>query len=467
MQSRLGVRCRTDRLLNRVSRAPVPTPKKLTPVPTTKVNMLKVRNLLVALLCASPLLILWDGRITHGLVTGIIAIALGQVALALRPAESRFLVSVTRQALIAAAVPALWVLVQVLPLGIFAHPIWKSAASALHEPIFGSISIDPAITIAALGYYLSLVAVGFVSASVAVDRHRAEWVLTALTTAVTITSLMVLAAHFFALGNRFPAFDWSDAIDCVSLGTIVAATNCILVIERHEARSPRERKLANLWIFPASIAALIICAAAFALTANWSVVFATGYGLLALAWQWITRRLGWGLWAGTAMAIAALGVAAILVGSQLPQRKATLPLAFAGDSSPPLIELNQRILYDAPLVGTGAGTFGALTPIYRQKDDPDSAPVPATTAAAFAVELGTPLLWVIFAEAVVFVVVLFRRSLRRGRDSFYSAMAASSLVMLVVLAFSNAGLLRTGTGLIVAAILGLGIAQSESRTIHA
>ena len=123
--------------------------------------MLNVRNILVALLCASPLLFLWHGLVAQALVTGIAAIALAMAAMSLRPVETNFLVFVTRLPLLAAAVPALWVLWQILPLGIFAHPIWKSAATALHQPIVGSISIDPTVSIISLGHYLSFVAVAF------------------------------------------------------------------------------------------------------------------------------------------------------------------------------------------------------------------------------------------------------------------------------------------------------------------
>jgi hypothetical protein len=123
-------------------------------------------------------------------------------------------------------------------------------------------------------------------------------------------------------------------------------------------------------------------------------------------------------------------------------------------------------LNDAPLVGTGAGTFPALAPIYREKDDPPSASVPATTASALAIELGKPAFWLILAGTAGFIVILLRASLRRGRDSFYAAMAGGALLATALLAFTNAGQLGMSPGLIVAAIVGLGIGQSESRTIH-
>ena len=62
------------------------------------------------------------------------------------------------------------------------------------------------------------------------------------------------------------------------------------------------------------------------------------------------------------------------------------------------------------------------------------------------------------------IVILLRASLRRGRDSFYPAMAGSRPIALLLFSFINPGLLGTATSLIAAAVIGLGIAQSKSRT---
>ena len=93
--------------------------------------MSQVRFMLVTLICTSPVILLWDGLIMQGLLAGIVAVALAITARALRPGETEFLVSVVRLPVLAAPVPALWVLVQVLPLRVLAHPIWNNAETAL------------------------------------------------------------------------------------------------------------------------------------------------------------------------------------------------------------------------------------------------------------------------------------------------------------------------------------------------
>ena len=154
--------------------------------------MSKVRYILVALICASPVILLWDGLITQGLIAGIFAAALMITARALRPGETEFFVFVIRPLAATVTVPALWMIMQVLPLRVDAHPIWKSAEAALGQPLAGAISVDLGASVIALGQYLSITAAAFLSAAVAVDRQRAEWLLFALAAASTLIALILL-----------------------------------------------------------------------------------------------------------------------------------------------------------------------------------------------------------------------------------------------------------------------------------
>jgi hypothetical protein len=402
----------------------------------------------------------------QGLVAGIVAIALAITARALRPGEIGFLLSVVRPAAVVAAVPALWVLVQVLPLRVLANPIWKSAETALGHPIAGTISVDPGASVIALGQYLSVVGVVFLSAAVAVDRQRAEWVLFALTAAGVGIALITRTHDLFFPEVRFSPVARAQAIDWVSMGTIIAGAACIRTIERYETRrsSPQRSVSVLLWTFIACSAALTICGAVAIFGATREIVIATAYGIFALICISIIRRLALGAVGIAAIAAPALGAAILLLVSHPAERGTSVPLAFTGASDPSLVALSERVLYDAPLVGTGAGTFAALAPIYRQIDDPPPGSTAATAAAAFSIELGKPMFWLITVAAAGCILILFRASLQRGRDSFYPAMGGSCLITLMLLSFNNAALFGTASSLIAAAVIGLAIAQSESRT---
>ena len=162
----------------------------------------------------------------------------------------------------------------------------------------------------------------------------------------------------------------------------------------------------------------------------------------------------------------ALVIAVLLIGSYPAQRDISAPLAFASNSASSKVALSQRMMDDAPLSGIGAGAFEDLAPIYREIGDPPSGASAATAASAFAIELGKPILWLIVAATLGFTLALLRASLQRGRNSFYPAMAASALLTTLLLSFINASLFGTATGLILSAMLGLGIAQCKSRTVQ-
>lgn len=427
-------------------------------------NVSKARFILVALIFASPAL-LWDGLIAQGIIAGILAPALVIIARSLRPGETAFLVSVIRRPAIVAAVLALWVIVQVLPLGVLAHPIWKSAQAALGHPIVGTISVDPGASVVALGQYFSLSAVALLSAALAVDRQRAEWILFALTGAVTVIALIALLHDLLFPRVLLSASARAQAVDCAGMGTIIACTACIRTIERYETRhsSPQRSLPALRLTFLAGSTALVICGVVLLLERRLEVLFATGYGLLALACMMIIRRFRLGLWLAVGIAASALGVATMLAAAHL-EKHASLALVFAAAPSASLSAFSERVLEDAPLVGTGAGTFAAVAPIYRELDDPPPGSVAATAAATFAIELGMPMLCLTAVATVAFIIVLLRASVQRGRDSFYPAMGGGCLITLLLLAFTNAGLLGAATGLIVATTLGLAFAQSQSRT---
>jgi hypothetical protein len=424
------------------------------------------RFLLVALILASPALLVWDGPIAQGIVAGILAPAFVIIARSMRPGETAFLISVIRPPAIVAAILALWIMVQVFPLGVFAHPIWKSAQAALQQPIAGTISVDPGASVVALGQYLSLTAVAFLSAAVAVDRQRAEWILFALTGAVTLIALIALLHDVLLPGTLLPAFARPQAVDCAAMGTIIASVACMRTIERYETRhSNPQRSLPALRLtFVACSVALAICGASLIVGATREMLFATGYGFLALACMMIIRRFRLGLWLAVGIAASALGVATMLAAAHLDKR-ASVTLVFAGAPSALLPALSERVLEDAPLAGTGAGTFAAVAPIYREIDDPPPGSAAATAAATFAIELGAPMLWLTVAATVAFIITLLRASLQRGRDSFYAAMGGACLITLLLLAFTDAGPLGAATGLILAATLGLAFAQSQSRTL--
>jgi hypothetical protein len=428
------------------------------------------RLILVVLLCVAPAILVLDGAITHGVLAGVAAVGIAIVSRAMRPGETQFFLSFARPAALLAAIPALWMLIQVLPLPFLAHPIWTSAQSGIGHPIAGSISIDIGASVMALGFYLTIVAVAFWSAAVAVDRQRAEWILFALMTATAVVGLTIAATNLFGLPDlnfKSSPFERTQGIDCVALGVLIAAAASVRTMERYETRraSPNRSVSALLRTFAACAIALTICVAVLIMSAPVGTLVATGFGVVALTSVVLVRRLGLGPWGIVAAAVPAVAIAGFLAASEPRLRTESFTLAFATEAPAFLTSMSQRILGDTPWRGTGAGTFAAMGPIYRDIEDQTAISRAPTTAAATAIELGRPMLWLIVATMAGAIYVLLRASLRRGRDSFYPAAGASCLITLLFLSFMNAGVLGSAAAMIAAATLGLAFAQSKSRTI--
>jgi hypothetical protein len=423
----------------------------------------KARLVLIILIATSPIVLLWDGLIVQGALAAGVAIALAITALSLRPGETEFLLSVIRVAAAVIAVPALWMIVQVLPLRALAHPIWTSAEAALGRPLWSSISIDPGASLIALGQYLSFGSIVLVAAAIAVDRTRAEWVLFALTAVGAAIALMLIIRMVF-IGIELPQSTQAQAIDCVVMGAVVAAASCLNTFERLQLRhpTPEQPKTRFVLILTACAVALVLCLAAISVSGQRAALIAAGCGVTALLLIVIIRWFAVNAWATIIAAGLAAAVAVLVVAAPATESGRSALLAFSSSPSP----VGERVLKDAPVLGTGAQTFALIVPVYREIGDANFISADSTAAATLAVELGRPMLWIITVAVLAAIVFLLRASLHRGRDSFYSAMGAGCLIAMLLLAFVNTGIFGNAAGLISASVLGLAIAQSKSRVLQ-
>jgi hypothetical protein len=423
----------------------------------------KARLILTFLVLVSPLILFWEGSVTQGLVAGIAAGALAITAATLRQGETEFLVSVIRPVAVIAIIPALWIFVQVLPLPPLAHPIWASTQAALGHRVLGTISIDPAASIIALGQYLIFLSVALVSAAVAVDRNRAEPLLFSLTVAAAIIALFeLLPEPLFAFPKR------DHRIDCLAIGIVIATTTCVRLIERYQSRhsTPLQSVPVLAVAFGICSLALCVCLVALFFDGTGGTVVAASGGLAAFFCLIIIRRYRLGVWGLTAAGILMIGIAYLLVASHPMGPNNSVLLAFADSSSASSTTLSDHILADAPLFGTGAGTFSAVARFYQQINESAPETEAATTAATLAIELGRPMLWVIVPATIFLLGFLLYAALQRGRDSYYAAMGASCFLTLFILAFVNSGLSGTTDGLMPAVAIGIAIAQSKGRTLQ-
>src|SRR5690242_6016771 len=355
--------------------------------------------ILTLFIVTSPVCLTIDGPVTYGVVSGIAAVLVAVVGLRIHSGEAEFLSSLVRPLAVVAILLVVVILIQLLPSGGLglANPIWKSAAEALSSSVVGSITIDRGATLISLMRYLSFLAVAFVAAAVAIDRRRAGWILFALTLATTLSALFVLVRGFGGIGpSNGPegVLPMTAATDSAGLGVILAMAMTLQSVERAMPTLGQDGSVWSVLRVLAYVAAIAVCS----LTVVMSPVGGTSYalvcGITTFVVATITRRFNLDVWGYSAI-LSVVCVAVIAAVALRPKERAMdLTVAFTNSPQSPLVNVTQRILAETSWLGTGAGTFSDVLPIYRDFGELTAGDVAPTAAAAIAIEMGRPFLWV-------------------------------------------------------------------------
>lgn len=421
--------------------------------------------LLTSLVALIPALRMLDGILATGVVSAVVAAAMVLVALTLHSSGlNRFSRLLKPGAFIVLFIPCLGMVLQVLPAPArsLAHPVWVSASTALDTPFFGAVSLDIGATLLSLARYCTVLATAFVAATVALDRQRAKDLLSLLTAIATLIAAELIA---FDLGyTGFPGFkrpyERADAMNIAVIGFVLSFAAAIRAYEQLGSKSARQRKTRTTAIvaISASIVALFICLAAILISADVILLLSALFGAGIVVGVLAIRRWQLGPWGHMgAAAIAAVTVFGFL--AIAPMKKDADPtLALSTQSQ---ISSLERMMSDVKWAGSGAGSFEALLPIYRGIDEQASQEVP-TAAAAIAIEMGRPFLWVSVVVVLIGALTLFRRALLRDRDYVYSGAGAGCIIALLILLFANGGIFGLTTSLAIGVVCGFAIAQSQS-----
>jgi hypothetical protein len=423
--------------------------------------------LLLGLIAMSPALLIVDGQVIRALLAAYAAVATGTVGVLIRPGEAGHLARVIRPVAIFAAIIAIWLVVQVIPLPkSWAHPIWADAQVALGTPITGFITVDPGATFVAICRWFSAMAILLVATAVTIDRLRATQVLYWLVGATTFAAAMHIIYGFIAfdfLGGATNIGIRKSTAALSVLGVIFAAAAVVRAMEHHEVHRGADA-LYTKFTTPLSLVVLAfgICASSLVVSSRAPVNLAAASGLSTFVILMATRRLGFGPWVAETIATAAIGIVIIVVIAIVQKYAgsggALVRYAFQSESS--VISMTQRIIGDTGWPGAGAGTFDLLLPIYGSSNGDPFGP---TAAAQIVVELGWIAFAVIFIMATIVLFLLLRGTLQRGRDSFYPAAGAGCIVALMLEAFCDNSLFSTAVLVCAVVALGLGLAQRTSR----
>ncbi len=428
-------------------------------------------RLFIVVLGGSPLLLVSDGLLARGFLIASVALLVVIVVLSIRPGEATFLSGLMRPVVVVAAIPMVWILIQILPLPLqsLQHPIWMSAQNALGESLWGSVSVSPGAALVAFARYLTAFGLFLVAAAVSIDRQRAEtllfWV-AGIATALAALRVVHDLGGFLFLGEISSIGRRATLTSGAVLGTVLTTALAVFAIERRETRHNRGDFSTYFFVvtLASAISGFVVCWLAILFFMSKAAIFAalTGVGTFILIVGF--RRLGLGPRMGFVLAAVAIVVPVSLIAHDLWVTSPDLTLRFDGEEARSVINLTQRIIADTTWLGSGAGAFRALLPIYQDTPNAMNIPVAPTTAAEALVDLGRPALWFMTIAGMAAIAWLIQGALARGRDSFYAAAGASSAIVLLIEAYFDASLLTSTTIVLATTTLGLALAQSVSRT---
>jgi hypothetical protein len=416
-----------------------------------------VFTILFLLIAAIPVLTATGGVMSAGFVLAIAAVAIALIVLSLPAVDFGRLATLWKAIAPIALVPCVWMLVQIVPVsGSLAHPAWMSAGLALDKPLAGHITVDIGATLLSLCRYSLTLAIAIVTTAVALDRQRADALLFVLAAAAaSVAAGLILDLGFLRFGER------SQMLTVVVIGLILSCATTLRTYENYRRRRTSGKPEAPTIIAAtASIAAMAMCLSAVAINADAALLVTAVSGVLVLIAPAVIHRWRLGPWgqAGIA-ATAAIALIGLVMASPVNR---TVDLTLALSSQPQAsIAAAERMLFDAKWAGTGAGTFEALLPIYRDVDDAALSGAP-TAASSIAVEMGRPLLWLFVILALMGAFSLLGRALARGREYFYPGTGAACIVTVLGSSFANAGILGLGASLLASMACGLALAQSRS-----
>ncbi len=347
--------------------------------------MTAVFTILVSLIVITPVLTIADNIFAYGLILANAATAIALIALTFHAGEFRRLAQLMEPIAPLLLVPCIWMLVQIVPIPgqWLAHPAWASASAALGKPLTGTISLDVGTPLLSIAQYSLALSVAIISTAVSLDRQRAEITLLLLTAAaVTVTAgLIGVDLGYFRTASLDISSLRSQAINVAVIGTVLSGTSIIRAYESDGVRRTGNGKpnFPQNYATVISISSFAICLLAIVIDADAIMLFAAAAGTATLVSVVAIRKLRLGSWGRCGIAAAAfIGLIGFFAVSPA-NRDVDFTLWFSNQSST-MIAATDRMLSDASLVGTGAGTFEALLPIYRDADNAQSIVAPTTAA---------------------------------------------------------------------------------------
>jgi len=358
---------------------------------------------------------------------------------------------------------ALWIVLQsssLLPAD-WEHPLWASAAEALGEDLSGAVGLAPYEANTALMRLFTYAGIFWIALQYAREPRLADVALHGLLATAAIVSVAGVGRWLAGFGPEAGlagTFDEPGPFGAyAALGAVaaLALTMSRLAGARAGSRSAAAgaRPVVAAFTGPAAaLPAAVLALSVMAIAAGAPLVLLAGLATTALALAVADRPSRW-------PAFGMLVATMLVVG----------PFALAsrdGDRSvaDAIAERTRAAIADAPLYGTGAGSFRDAFQIYRDSRIPAAVERPQASLFATAMELGIPAT-VVLAGAFAGVAGLSAVGLwRRRRGVVYPVVGLGVTAVVAADAATGTALGVPAVAAAYALVMGVACAQSFGPT---
>jgi hypothetical protein len=138
-------------------------------------------------------------------------------------------------------------------------------------------------------------------------------------------------------------------------------------------------------------------------------------------------------------------------------------LGFVRSDDQASLAVARRAMSDSSWSGSGVGTFARVARIYQDYGVRSGLAAPST-AVLVAIEWGRLAMAILAGFTLQLFLFVLRGAVGRGRDSFFASATAAIVVVVVCDSFVDASMLNPTAQIMLAAVIGLGLAQSTGRT---
>ena len=364
------------------------------------------------------------------------------------------------------------------------HPIWEMAAGALGKAVAGSISVNRDLTTLALLRLLTSASVFWIALQLCRNTSRVN--LFMISIAVIVAGYSAYGLVLFAvtpgttihwMGNTLSLgfvtstfYDRSHFATYAGIGLVAMCGLILRLYGRVVAGSGGSLRFKVASVIEATgqrgaalIAGAFLILVAILLTGSRGGLIATGLGLLTLGILWLGGR-NTGIIGKRAILVFGtffVAVVCLAFGNMIFSNLADRGIADQARMAVDLIML--RSIFDAPLLGYGYGTFVDIFPMFRDQS--------ISVAGVWEFAHNTYLevfqgLGLVFGSMLVACVALLVLKCVNGainrQDSMTPRVAASVAILVGVQALVDFSLQIQAVTLTFMALLGAGVAQSES-----